>query len=111
MQHLCTVKLGNSKTAIIGGKGITNLLIRVNEMRTKCELLHTLHGSVFGYQHLSATTFDKSGIKTSFHLRRCQIEKVNTLIASGHMTGNLYRLDTLDVPKELVARDLDIRHK
>ena len=56
-------------------------------------LKNVLHVPELGYQLLSVPTFDKSGLTTSFHSKRCWISNGPKLLATATMIGNLYKLD------------------
>ncbi len=107
-----SVELGNNNTASVCGKGTVELPIVVSGKQIKCRLTNVLHVPELGYQLISVPTLDKSGLKTSFHSRRCWIEKDSKLIATGTISSNLYKLDTSDVPenKALVAADMRLWH-
>ena len=67
--------------------------ISVSGKRVKCILKNLLHVPEPGYRLLSVPTFDKSGLKTSFHSKRYWISNGPKLLATATMTGNLYKLD------------------
>ena len=105
------VRMGNSNTASVAGKGVIDLEIYVNGLKTKCKLLNVLHVPKLGYQLLSVSSMDKLGLKTSFHSSRCFIETETSIIATGTMVGNLYRLDTSHPDSALVAATIETWHQ
>ncbi len=111
--HHSSVELGNNKTTTVSGKGTIDINIFVNGKQVKCKLDNVLHVPELGYQLLSVPTFDKSGLNTSFHSRRCWIQKDNTLLATATMRGNLYELDTTrpSIHQSLIAQSTIIWHQ
>ena len=109
--HHLSVQLGNNNTAKVVGSGNITLPIQVRGKELKCKLSNVLHVPELGYQLLSVPAFDKSGLRTSFYSRRCCIEKDTSLLATGTMQGNLYRLDTITQRTALVACKLELWHK
>lgn len=111
--HYSSVELGNSKTTIVAGKGTIDINIFVDGKQVKCRLNNVLHVPELGYQLLSVPTFDKSGLNTSFHSRRCWIQRDNTLLATATLKSNLYELDTNQTPQEqsLIARSTKLWHQ
>ncbi len=91
--HPSFVALGNNKTLQVVGRGTLRITIVVKGKQVECILKDVLHVPDLGYQLLSVPTFDKSGLKTSFHSRRCWIAKGHAVVATATMTGNLYQLD------------------
>ena len=69
--HTSSVELGNSNTVKVVGTGTVKIPISVNGIRVNCVLKNVLHVPELGYQLLSVPTFDKSGLRTSFHSKRC----------------------------------------
>ncbi len=80
---------------------------------TKCRLSNVLHVPDLGYLLLSLNTLDKSRLIISFCSGRCEIKKSDSLLATGSMVGNLYRLDSVSNinTHALVSRNLDLRHR
>ncbi len=107
-----SVELGNNNVATVSGSGSVDLTLLVDNKPKKCRLSNVLHVPDLGYQLLSVTTLDKSGLKISFYSRKCQIMKNNTLIATGSMIGNLYRLDSAPNihNRALVTRKIELWH-
>ena len=91
--HTSSVELGNSNTVKVLGIGTAEIPISVNQKRVKCMLKKLLYVPELGYQLLSVPNFDKSGLTTSFHSKRCWISNGPKLLATATMTGNLYKLD------------------
>ncbi len=108
-----TVKLGNSNTSVVSGIGTVDINICVDGKQVKCRLHNVYHVPELGYQLISVPTFDKSGLNTTFHSRRCWIRKENTLLATATMKGNLYELDICSPSpaKALVAQSTKIWHQ
>lgn len=106
-----SVELGNSTSARIAGIGTIVILILVRGQKVKCLLKNVLHVPDLGYQLLSIPKFDKRGLTTSFHSRRCWISNNSKLLATATMKGNLYELD-LHSPTEtaLAASTIEIWH-
>ena len=109
--HTSSVELGNSNTVKVLGTGTVVIPILVNGKRVKCILSNILHVPGLGYQLLSVPTFDKSGLTTSFHSKRCWISNGPKLLVTATMTGNLYKLDLhSDSKTALVANAAEIWH-
>ena len=102
------VELGNNNTSEVLGTRTIYLEILANAKRTKCQLYNVLYIPELGYQLLSVTKFDKSGLNTSFHSSRCRIKKKGALLATGNMKGNMYQLDVPTPPNDcaLVSRQV-----
>ncbi len=62
-----SVEIGNNNVATVSGSGTVDLTLLVNAKLTKCRVLNVLHVPDFGYQLLSVTTLEKSGLKIWFH--------------------------------------------
>ena len=64
---------------------------------------------------MSVPTLDKKGLSTTFSNTKCHISRQGTLLATGRMSGNLYKLDidssTSPESKSLMAHSLDIWHQ
>ena len=74
-------------------------------------LKNVLHDPELRYQLLAVPTFDKSGLTTSFHSKRCWISKGSKLLATATMTGNLYKLDIRnDSETALLANTAELWH-
>ena len=109
--HTSSVELGNSNTVKVLGIGTVKIPISVNGKRVKCMLENVLHVPELGYQLSSVPTFDKSGLTTWFHSKRCWISKGLKLLATATMTGNLYKLDIHnDSETALLANTAELWH-
>ena len=109
--HTSSVELGNSNTVRVLGIGTVEIPISVHGKRVKCMLKNVLHVPELGYQLLSVPNFDKSGLTTSFHSKRCWISNGPKLLATATMTGNLYRLDVYSaLETALLANSADLWH-
>lgn len=72
--HHSPVEMGNSARSTVAGTGTFDLEIYVNGKQVKCRLKNVLHVPGLGYQLLSAPSFDKFGLRTSFESQKCRIE-------------------------------------
>ncbi len=108
-----SVELGNNNVANICGSGTVEITLFVNQKPMKCRLANVLHVQDLGYQLLSVTTLDKSGLKISFSSGRCQIESYDLVLATGSMIGNLYRLDCVSntTNQALLCKNLELWHR
>ena len=108
-----SVELGNNNVANVCGSGTIDLTLLVNNKPTKCRLSNVLHVPELGYQLLSVTTLDKSGLKISFFSGRCEIKQNDSLLATGSMIRNLYRLDSVSniSSQALVSRNMELWHR
>lgn len=107
------VEIGNIETVKAVGDGTIDISINVNGKSTKYRLKNFLCVPDLGYQLLSVATFDKAGLQTSFHSRRCLIEKESVLLATGSMKGKLYCLETSapEMNQALVAVNMELWHR
>ena len=105
--------MGNNNTGEVSWKGVIEFLISVKGKHVPCKLLNVLHVPQLGYQVLSVTTLDKSGLKPTLHSAKCYIEKYSCLVSSGSMKGKLYELDvpSPSIESSLICNDLTIRHR
>ncbi len=110
--HPSSVDFGNNNTAEVAGIGTVEIPILVEGKKVKCQLKNVMHVPALGYQLLSVPTFDKLGLTTSFHSKRCQIYNGEKLLATATMKGNLYELDTYPTSKEtaLVGNSIEVWH-
>ncbi len=111
--HPSSVDFGNSNTAKVAGIGTVAIPILVGGKKVKCLLRNVMHVPDLGYQLLSVPTFDKLGLTTSFHSKRCQISSGTKILATATMNGNLYELDTYPKPRgtALIANSLHVWHQ
>ena len=85
--HHSEVEHGNSNTADVAGTGCFVLELSVNGSVIKSELNNVLHVPDLGYQLLSVSTLDRSGLTTCFGAGQCKIHKNSILFATGTMSG------------------------
>ena len=90
--HNSYVELGNNKTVKVLVTGTVEMPISVNEISVKCMLKNVLNVPELGSLLLSAPAFDKSGLTTAYHSKRCWISNGPKLLAIATMKGNLYKI-------------------
>ena len=104
-----SVELGNNKTANVLGTGTVEIPISVHGKRVKFMLRNVLYVPELGHQLLPVPTFDKSGLTTSFHSKRCWISNGPKLLATATTTENLHKLDIYsDSERALLACSAEI---
>jgi len=110
--HPSSVDFGNNNTAEVAGIGTVEIPILVEGKKVKCKLNNVMHVPELGYQLLSVPTFDKLGLTTSFHSKRCRISNGAKLLATATMRGNLYELDTYPSSSEtaLIGNSIQLWH-
>ncbi len=108
-----SVELANSNVANVSGSGTVDIARLVKNKPTRCRLSNVLHVPDLGYQLLSVSTLDKSGLKISFLSGRCEIMRNESLLATGSMIGNLYRLDSVFSinNQALVTKNMGLWHR
>ena len=101
--------LGDKSVAKAAGKGTVELTLNVSGKDTKCRLEDVMHIPTFGFNLLSVSALCKKGLKVEFEGETCRIFKKNTIVATGHLEGDLFVLDTLDTPADQHAHDADLK--
>lgn len=90
-----SVELGNKETSIVQGKGDVMIHLKVNNSIRKCILKDVLHVPDLGYQLISVPMITKQNMNVKFFSQQCHILKGSNIVATGSMTGTLYKLDTV----------------
>ena len=110
-----SVELGNGNKTPIQGAGTVHVRIKVHGTSKICILTDVYYVSELGYNLMSVPTLDKKGLTITFSDTKCHISKEGTLLASGSIYGNLYKLDidssTPIRSKALMAHSLNIWHQ
>ena len=86
-------EVGNGERTKIAGIGTVNLILGMNGRSKPCTIQNVLHVPDLGYQLLSLSQLNKSGIQTLFSSAGAQLIRYQELIAAGSLVSNLYKLD------------------
>ena len=104
-----SVVLGDKSVAKAAGKGTVELTLNVSGKDTKCRLEDVMHIPTFGFNLLSVSALCKKGLKVEFEGETCRIFKNDTIVATGHLEGDLFGLDTLNTPPDKHAHFADLK--
>ena len=107
------VVLGDKSVAKAAGKGTVEITIDVSGKETKCLLEDVMHIPTFGFNLLSVSALCKKGLKVEFEVEKCRILKSVKVIATGHLEGDLFVLDTVDTlpDQHACVADLKLWHE
>ena len=110
-----SVELGNGNKTPIQGAGTVHVRIKVHGASKLCILTDVYYVPELGYNLMSVPTLDKKGLSTTFSNKKCHVSRQGTLLATGSMFGNLYKIDIdSSIPiksRALTAQSLDIWHQ
>ena len=89
--------------------------IKVHVKSKVCILTDVYYVRELGCNLMSVPMLNKKGLSTTFSNTKCHISRERTLLATGSMSGNLYKLDidsgTSSESKALIAYPLDTWHQ
>ena len=103
------VVLGDKSVSKSAGKGTVELTLDVQGKLSKCRLDDVMHIPTFGFNLLSVSALCKKGLKVEFEGEQCRILKRNKLVATGHLEGDLFVLDTHNTVPDQHAYVADLK--
>ena len=103
------VVLGDKSVAKAAGKGTVGLTLDVLGKQAECRLEDVMHIPTFGFNLLSVSALCKKGMKVEFEGDKCRILKCGKLVATGHLEGDLFVLDTVDTVPDKYAYVADLK--
>ena len=105
------VELGNQATSMVMGHGDINITLLVEGQKRPCILKNVLYVPDLGFQLISVKTLNKSSFEVVFKNGICHISKKGSVIATGSLKNNLYKLNTWTSDDTALIADINLWHK